>query len=308
MTVYTFTAHDVVEGSSVNVVGSSTYTVVFTDDDTTIGDPGDTGETVSFNGGPELSYTFLGIGVSDSGENMAVFSVLEGGVETIYTFNMDGGTLANGNTKVLYTDLVDDPVAPCFTAGTLIMTPDGERKVEDLVDGDLVCTHTNGPQPIVRILSRKVSTYELKQNRDLRPIKISKNALGDNIPHTDLVVSPQHRMLIDGWRTEYLFGEAEALATAVSLKSDQTIRQINSNEDVEYFHIVLEKHELIIANGALTESMLLSLEFINSMSISERTELATLFPELVSTPDSNLTRAVAPLLQKYEGKAVQALS
>ena len=71
---------------------------------------------------------------------------------TLIAFNSDGTELQNGNTKVSLSELVDDPIVPCFTPGTQILTPNGYVFVETLQDGDLIETRDNGAQPVRKIL------------------------------------------------------------------------------------------------------------------------------------------------------------
>lgn len=304
MATYTFTAHDVTSnGGNVNVVGSSTYSIVLTDDDSTIGDPGDTGEMVSIDGGAPQSYTFVGIGLTDSGENMAVIDV--GG--TLYAFNVSGGQLTNGNTKVKFSSLVDDPVVPCFTPGTMIMTPLGERPVETLREGDLITTRDHGTQPVLRVLSRTLSAREMAKNQHLRPIRIEAGAAGENMPKQALVVSPQHRFLVDDWRASVLFGEDEILMTAKSMQNGEDIGPVTAFEDVTYLHLVMENHEIIYASGMPTESVLLSQDFLKAQPLSVSCELSELFRHMPAAAAIPTHRAAAPMLSGYEGVVTQYL-
>lgn len=303
MATYTFTAHDVNNvGGNINVVGSSTYTIVLTDDDSTIGDPGDTGEMVSINGGAPQPYTYLGTGTTDAGESMAIIEV--NGVE--YGFNLNGGTLSNGNTKVKFANLVDDPIVPCFTPGTMIMTPQGERAVETLRKGDLVTTRDHGAQPVVALLRRHVSGEELARNPHLRPIRIEASAAGRNMPKADLVVSPQHRFLVDDWRASVLFGEDEVLMSAKSMRNGESIRQVTTNAPVTYIHLVMERHEIIYASGMPTESVLLSHEFLGGQPLAVSCELVELFGGRIGAGAIAAQVAAAPILSGYEGVVLQA--
>ncbi len=134
---------------------------------------------------------------------------------------------------------------PCFLRGTRIDTPDGPRRVETLRAGDQVHTLDAGPQRIVWIGSDVADGSD----RDA-PVLIREGALGNR---ADLYVSPQHRMLIRDPRSELHSAEPEVLVAAVHLVNGTTIRRATFGE-VEYFHILLDQHQIIFAEGAPSES------------------------------------------------------
>ncbi len=171
------------------------------------------------------------------------------------------------------------PVAVCFARGTLIETPDGPRKVEDLRAGDQVITLDKGARPIVWIGHSTVPARGA-----LRPVRICAGALGKNAPSTDLIVSPRHRVIIKGWRAEVLFGQEEVLATAEGLINDSTIRPEYGIETVEYHHILFNTHEIIISNGTPSESFNPSSIALDNVEADVREEIYTLFPELRESP------------------------
>ena len=110
----------------------------------------------------------------------------------------------------------------------------------------------------------------------LAPILIRKGALGND---RDLRVSPQHRMLLQGWQAEMLFGEEEVLATAKSLVNDHSILRDEGGE-VEYFHMLFDTHEIIYAEGAPSESFHPGEQGWKTLDQGTRDEILTLFPEL----------------------------
>ncbi len=165
----------------------------------------------------------------------------------------------------------------CFTRGAMIATPNGPRPIETLTEGDLVETRDNGVQPLRWIGSSVLSGEMLAQFPDLRPIRIAKDALGS---HEETLVSPQHRMLLSGWRAEALFGETEVLATARSLVNDNTIIPANDLANVEYFHLLFDRHEIIMADGAWSESFHPAALGLGTASEATRDEVLALFPEL----------------------------
>jgi hypothetical protein len=131
--------------------------------------------------------------------------------------------------------------------GTRIDTADGSRAIETLGVGDLVLTRDNGAQPILWIGAR-VSAAD----GDHAPIKFSKGALGNR---KDLLVSPQHRMLVDGWRAELFFGEEEVLVAARHLVAGNDRVHVQKMRTVTYMHLLLDGHQIISAEGTPCESL-----------------------------------------------------
>jgi Ca2+-binding RTX toxin-like protein len=163
----------------------------------------------------------------------------------------------------------------CFARGTRIRTDRGERPIESLAAGCLVETLDHGLQPIRWIGSTRVPGVG-----DLAPIRIAAGALGNT---RDLVVSPQHRMMLSGWQMEMLFAEPEVLAPATALVNDTTIRR-EPGGVVEYFHMLFDRHEIVFAEGAPAESFHPGEIGLDSMAEAVREEIFTLFPELRTDP------------------------
>lgn len=159
----------------------------------------------------------------------------------------------------------------CLVAGTRILTPTGERRVETLQPGDRVVTRDHGVQTL-----RWTGRQQMWTDRRFAPIEIAAGALSNSRP---IYVSPQHRMLITDWRAELLFGEAEVLVPAVRLINDTTIRQCLQGW-VTYVHLLFDRHEIIFAEGAPTESFYPGAMALNALDKCARDEVMTLFPEL----------------------------
>ncbi|WP_282094695.1 Hint domain-containing protein [Epibacterium ulvae] len=141
----------------------------------------------------------------------------------------------------------DKVFVPCFASGTLIETPDGPKPVETLAIGDLIITLDNGPQPLRHILIRKLDFSNPQHQKD-HPIAFDFGALGSGRPHRKLVVSPQHRMLIHTPTGQ------EVLVPAKALLKRPGVRQLRSCKRITYHHLVFEAHQVVISNGAPTES------------------------------------------------------
>lgn len=159
----------------------------------------------------------------------------------------------------------------CFVRGTKIETDEGCVAVEDLKAGDMIRTVDNGLQPL-RWVGRRVVPAE----NAFAPILIRKGALGNT---EDLRVSPQHRILLSGWRAEINLGLPEVLVPAKSLINGETILRETGGE-VEYFHIMFDQHELVMTAGIEAESFHPGDMGWNTMSVETREEILNLFPEL----------------------------
>ncbi|MEO1613214.1 MAG: Hint domain-containing protein, partial [Pseudomonadota bacterium] len=184
----------------------------------------------------------------------------------------------------------------CFAGGTMILTPEGERPVEDLKAGDMVVTRDHGPQPIRWAGSRALPRAALAAQPRLRPVVIAKGALGNE---RELRVSPQHRMLVKSWRAEMLFGEEEVLVKAVDLVDGESV-YIGDEADVTYHHILFDLHEIVFAEGAPSESLHPGEQALEALDDAAREELETLFPELDAKPREMARHA----LRGYEARAL----
>ncbi len=189
----------------------------------------------------------------------------------------------------------------CFTPGTRIRTARGDVLVECLKAGDLVLTRDNGLQPIRWIGTRDLGLAELIANPRLQPIRIAKGALGAGLPLQDIMVSPQHRMLRGGARSEMLFGETEVLVAATHLTTLPGVRQ-TLTPGIRYIHVMFDQHELICAEGSWTESYLPSSRTVGDMDQAQQDELETLFPGLVAKADKSAP--ARPSLKSYEAKVL----
>lgn len=171
----------------------------------------------------------------------------------------------------------------CFTRGTLIDCADGPRAVETLRIGDLVHTLDNGLQPIRWIASRRLAAELVTQPR-LRPIRIRKGALGQGMPAADLLVSPQHRILVRSGIAQRMFGAAEVLVAAKQLLELEGV-EIAQVDSVEYVHFAFDRHEIVTANGAQSESLYPGPQALKSLGRAAREELRAIFPQLLDAAE-----------------------
>ncbi|MEM8869932.1 MAG: Hint domain-containing protein [Pseudomonadota bacterium] len=163
----------------------------------------------------------------------------------------------------------------CFAAGTLIKTQDGPVAIEELEIGDMVHTVDSHVQPI-----QWIGKVHLRRGGTQAAIRIAAGALGECCPERDLLVSPNHRMVISGWRAEALFGQDEVLVCASDLVNDHSIRQEPSEDPVTYYHFMFEKHEIVESNGAPSESFHPGRVPVAELDSQIREELFNLFPDL----------------------------
>ncbi|MDT0682555.1 Hint domain-containing protein [Roseicyclus sp. F158] len=142
----------------------------------------------------------------------------------------------------------------CFVPGTSIATPGGSRPVEALRPGDLVLTKDDGPRPVLWTGARHLSGARLRVMPHLRPIRVRSGALGIERPEGDLLVSPRHRLLLAGPAARALFNQSEVLVHAEDLLGHAGISTDIAARDVSYVHVLMERHQVLFANGVESES------------------------------------------------------
>ncbi|WP_293573197.1 Hint domain-containing protein [Phaeobacter sp.] len=184
-----------------------------------------------------------------------------------------------GNNDSLGAIIDNVAIMVCYCGGTEIDTPSGPRKIETLRAGDLVSTE-NGPRPVRWIGRSNLTAQDLEQHDKLRPVCISAGALGHGVPNAPLRVSRQHRMVVRSQVAQRMFGAAEVMVPAIRLVSLPGIALAETAQAVSYFHLVFDDHEIIRANGAPSESLLLTAQSLRALSPAAQDELRTLFPDL----------------------------
>ncbi len=224
--------------------------------------------------------------VVDGGENLGDLDVLDltawgfsltnviygpgGESGTVQFLNAAGGIIG----QMTFSNI--EKVITCFTPGTLISTPHGPVAVEVLVPGDLVLTRDHGPQPLRWIGRRDLTLADMIVQPQLQPVRITAGALGHGLPNRDMLVSPQHRMMIEGARAEMLFGDAQVLVAATHLRVLPGVAQVMTR-GVSYIHLMFDAHELIEADGAWSESFQPA---ERTLDADQRIEIAALFPHV----------------------------
>lgn len=186
---------------------------------------------------------------------------------------------------------------PCFVAGTVIATEAGPVLVDDLRPGMAIQTQDGGFQEIRWIACETVALDDMDQPPGNRPINIPAGALGDGTPATDLMVSPQHRMLVSSSIAERMFGSEEVLVAAKKLVGIEGICVAEEIEAVTYYHLLLDAHEIVFANGARAESLLLGPITVSTLGPEAQAELEARFPNLVQGAVDAKTRSVRPIIE-----------
>ncbi|MBS8228124.1 Hint domain-containing protein [Vannielia litorea] len=191
-------------------------------------------------------------------------------------------------------------VIPCFTPGTLIATPRGEVAVEELKVGDKVITRDNGIQQIRWLGRTDVSTVELMKRPALRPVRIAQGALGNGLPERDMLVSPQHRVLVASERAALYFEEREVLVAAKHLVNGAGIAEAADVSSVTYIHFMFEQHEVVLSDGAWTESFQPGDYTLEGLDGEQREELLAIFPELKEKAGRDGYTSARKSLKKHE--------
>ncbi len=174
--------------------------------------------------------------------------------------------------------------APCFMQGTVIDTLFGERPIETLRAGDMIRTRDNGFRWLSWIGWTRLDRRRLDLQPNLHPIRIPSGALGCGMPVRDLLVSPQHRVLIRSGIANRMFGETEILVAAKHLVGFRGIEVIRPTQEVTYWHMLFDGHEMVLSEGAWTESLFTGPQAMQAVGPAARQEIVTLFPHLAD-PD-----------------------
>ena len=232
------------------------------------------GDGIVFDGavnegqGDGLTIAFTGPGATINLEDPSAFGAVIQGYVAGDTIDLGGITgqpaptdvQADGDTTFTYANgvtltwagsfkdstvtLIADTPA-CYCAGTAILTPTGEAAVESLQPGGLVLT-VSGQARVIRWIGRRgYQARFMARNPALRPIRFRAGSLGNGLPRRDLLVSSEHAMFLNG-----------LLVPARSLLNGSTIAPDMQCSDVMYYHVELDSHDVILAEGAAAETFL----------------------------------------------------
>ncbi len=231
-------------------------------------------------------FRYTASGLSPTATTGAYFSI-DGGNTSINTFSDGSGLPADavdfgdwaGATQDAFNNGSSGPVSTgdltemdvlgfdsaCYCVGTMIATEAGEVPIEELAIGDRVVTLSGGVEPIRWIGRRGYDGRFIAGNRQALPICVTAGALADGVPARDLWLSPEHSLYLDG-----------ALVQAKHIVNGATIVQADSVDQVAYFHIELDTHDIIFADGAPAETFV---DCDNRMMFANGAEYALLYPD-----------------------------
>jgi hypothetical protein len=246
-------------------------------------------EIAAYNPGGKLvdDYTFGDVGIKDAtptspGATTEAFDFIFGKMQDAHTSYVNGqaqtpeingwNILINTSDTILGSSApaTVSEIPPCYCPGTLIATDRGERAVESLAIGDRVVTASGAARPIKWIGRRDYSGRFLLGRKDILPVCIKAGALDEGLPRRDLFISPHHAMYLEG-----------VLIEARDLVNGVTIVQADKVDTVSYIHIELDSHDVIIAEGARSES------FVDDDSRGQfhnAHEFTALYPDEARTP------------------------
>ena len=297
------------------IYGEAGDDVIFADDNTAGADEiygGGGADTIHANGDDTVDG---GAGGIDADVLNLNGSGLPGGTKNIVITGVD----SNGNGNDGYVEYFDsdgilqhtlqfseiETIIPCFTPGTLIKTIRGEVPVEQLRVGDRVLTIDSGFKRLEWIGTKSLSALDLSVRSELRPIHIAQGALGNGLPERDMMVSPQHRMLINTSDTEFYFGAGEVLIAAKHLTVLDGINRSDA-EAVDYIHIMCDAHEIVCSDGAWSETFQPNDLTLDGHDGAIRKELSLLFPQLDVEDIKGKYMAARPSLKGFEARVLFA--
>ncbi|WP_141246568.1 Hint domain-containing protein [Actibacterium ureilyticum] len=203
--------------------------------------------------------------------------------------------IVDNSTSIAHATLGGEVV--CFAKGTQILTPDGPMPIETLEIGMQVTTQDHGNQPL-----RWIGRTTVPCIGKLAPIVFQKGALGN---HRDLVVSPQHRMLISDWRAQLYLGVDECLIAAKDLVNGDTIYR-RPGGLISYYHLLLDRHEILLAEGIPAESLYLGQIAQNVIDLHYDSDFADIFGHLPDHLVSH-TATARRCMRSREGSVVGLL-
>ena len=230
-----------------------------------------------------------------TGVDRSTYRIIEGAPEAGRIEFLDGNGDVIGQTD--YTEI--EEVIICFTPGTLIATKRGEIRVQQLKVGDMVLTRDNGVQPLRWVGRRNLHRDDLARMPSYQPILITAGALGRNMPQQDMLVSPNHRMLVTSELAEVMFGEREVLVAAKHLTGLDGVDPAPHSK-VSYIHIMFDNHEIVLADGCWAESFQPGDHSMAGIKSEQRQEIIALFPELESAQGLKNYTAARRFLRAHE--------
>lgn len=220
--------------------------------------------------------------LNDAVDQQFFFTTLPGVTPAIMANNIHQGALRLSNL-----DLDPPPVPVCFCSGTDIATPNGLCRVETLRPGDSVLTEDGRTAQIAWVGISGFSARQLARDPSLCPVRVPAHAFGPNRPVRDLDLSPQQRIVVEGWVCELLFGLPRAFIIARHLL-DSVAHTPEIEGGVQNVHLLLDTHEIVVSNGLPSESFQPARRMLELMTGESRDRLNAALDVLGA--DAMLTR------------------
>ena len=218
----------------------------------------DDGSPIAASEGPAAGLTSTQIGQAGAGTSL----------ETL-----DGGETYHHQLAP------NDGIIPCFVAGTRIETPNGEVRVEDLCVGDLVCTPAGALRRVCAVMTRNVAPEEALRCPGLSPVCFAAGSLAEGVPRRDLYLSRQHRVLVRSAIVRRMFDASEVLVAAHRFESVPGVQTVPVRSRVTYVHLLLDRHAVVLAEGAACESFLIAPMSMQGLGEAAREAVAATFPK-----------------------------
>ena len=214
---------------------------------------------------------------------------------------------AEGNVTGTTTYSEIEEVVICFTPGTTIATRRGEIPVQQIKVGDLVVTRDNGMQPVRWVGRRNLGRDNLLRTPGFNPVRIKAGAFGEGVPQRDMMVSPNHRMLVASETAEVMFSEREVLVAAKHLVGLDGVDTVTPDK-VSYIHMLFDNHEVVFADGTWAESFQPGAHSMAGIQSEQRSEILSLFPELDAADGMSNFVAARRSLRAHEAQLLVSAS
>ncbi|CUH78600.1 Hint domain-containing protein [Tropicibacter naphthalenivorans] len=287
-------------------LGDDSLTGGLGDDTLTVGSgdtaTGDDGDDTFFVDAADMDGTPATITGGETGETVGDTLNITGPATITMTGAEDGTVTWLDGSVLTFSEIETINYTPCFTPGTMIKTASGEVDAADIKPGDVVLTRDNGYQTVRWAGSKPLTGLEISANAALQPIRIAAGALGRGMPERDMVVSPQHRVVMSGAAIQLLFGEEEVLVAACHLVGRPGIEQVCPKAGVTYVHFMFDRHELVMSDGTWTESFQPGDLSLAGLDTDQRAELLALFPELAKSSGQEAYGAARMSLKAFQAR------
>ncbi|MEL6644393.1 MAG: Hint domain-containing protein [Pseudomonadota bacterium] len=193
-----------------------------------------------------------------------------------------------------------------LTGSASLRTPCGGRRAENIRKGDLIVTRDNGLQAVRMVWTRTVTEAEIAADPSLAPVRLKPRSIGPMMPQRDLLVAPDHKVLVPGYRLADMPDTASYLIAArdVADASDEAF-QDRGQGDVTYYNIVFDSHQVFCVDGLPVESYMPSEQTVRTLDEATRADLEA---TLRATPDDFVpeaaTKYVLPEAEHYRPEFV----